>query len=138
MGTGVYRGSNKGGRFAFPRSYIKGILVSDQAPNIVRVGNFIHTIIDASVGYGIWYEVYGNFWDWNSNRYTLDFPVIDCWWEYGFNGIHHPQAYATNWTYFGSPPLPYFEIANPFIQTDHVVLPLESAPEDYWIPPYPG
>jgi hypothetical protein len=134
--TGIPYGYFPSAKFAFPRSYFARILVTDQSPNITLVGNLIHTDIDASIGYGIWYVLDIRIMPWSSNRYTLDFPVIDCWWEAFFDGIHHPQGYEVNFTYHGTPLLPCLEIRNPFIQTDQEVFNVAQAPPNYWLPAY--
>lgn len=137
MPTGVPYGYFPSAKFAFPRSYFAQILVSDQAADITRVGNSIHTSIDPLIGYGIWYQIHPNIWPWSSNRYTLDFVVVDCWWEAFFDGVHHPQGYTTNFLYYGTPPLPTLQIANPFISTFNEVIHVTQAPSYYWLPPYP-
>jgi len=121
-------------KFAFPRSYFYEIVVEDQAPTILRVGNNIHTIIDASVGYGIWYIINPKMWAWSSNRYTLDHVVLDCWWEYGFDGVHHPQDYGVAWN--GEPLRlkTHILINNPFLTTNFARFPVDPQPSNYWTP----
>lgn len=121
-------------KFAFPRSYAYQIYVEDQSPNITRVGDYIHTDIDASIGYGIWYKVRPQIWEWSSNRYTLDFVVEDCWWEAFFDGIHHPQDFVVAFASRSTPQIPSIVISNPFIQTDFVVIPISQAATNYWTP----
>lgn len=128
--TGYYPGA----KFAFPRSYYYQIYVEDQSPNISRVGNFIHVDIDTSIGYGIWYKLRPQFWNWSSNRYTLDFVIEDVWWEAFFDGVHHPQNVIVQYGSRGTPPIDSLIISNPAIQTDFVALPVQQAPGTYWTP----
>jgi hypothetical protein len=124
-------------KFAFPRSYIHQLVVSDQSPNITLTDNVILTTIDITIGYWIVYVLDPRFMAWSSNRYTLDFPVVECYWQAFFDGVHHPQSVATNYIYYGPTPLPSLEVRNPFLVTDQHVFPLAAAPPGYWVPPYP-
>lgn len=134
--TGVSYGYYPQGRFAFPRSYVAGILVSDQAPQIQQFGNQFRTIIDISVEYWITYLVDERFMAWSSNRWTLDYIVTSCSWAHTAYPGTHDQGYIVNFTYWGDPPLPVVELRNPFLVTNQVFFPLEQAPSNYWLPPY--
>lgn len=129
--AGFYTPSAK---FAFPRSYAYQIYVEDQAPTITRVGDYIHTDISSVIGYGIWYKIRPQMWNWSSNRYTLDFVVETCWWEAFFDGIHHDQDYVVALAPRGTSPLMSIVISNPYIQTDFVPFAIAQAPSTYWTP----
>lgn len=123
-----------GAKFAFPRSYYYQIYCEDQSPNISRFLDYIHVDIDPTIGYGIWYKIRPQFWNWSSNRYTLDFVLEDVWWEANFDGVHHPQAAVVQFGSRGNPPIASLIISNPFIQTDFVALDVQQAPPTYWTP----
>lgn len=63
-------------KFAFPRSYIKGVQIGDYDDDIVWTENVAVVSINIPGFVGTHTFIFQEeFWEWNSNCYTLDFPL---------------------------------------------------------------
>jgi hypothetical protein len=98
------------------------------------VDNVITVMYDPLIGYFTTYVIDERFLPWSSNRWTLDFIVVDCWWQAFFDGIHHVQSFTTNHWYRSDPPLATISLINPFASAAEYFIPLPSQPSDYWLP----
>jgi hypothetical protein len=129
---GFYLPSNK---FSFRRSYVYEIAIARYGDTVTHVnGRFtIHAVPpDPTV---LIIQTYPNFWNWNSNGYTLDHIVTECFalaggvgpeipinftLQYGQHPTKHRAVLEFLW-YTGSPDFEYF--------------PLPVQPPHWWMPP---
>jgi hypothetical protein len=130
-----YLGSYPSARFAFPRSYAYQLSIIDATATVILAGDTIIVMFDASIGYFTTYVLDPRFLPWTSNRCTLDFIVLDCWWQAFFDGVHHVQSFTTNHWYRGTPAVATVSLINPFASAMEHFIPLPSQPSDYWLAP---
>lgn len=101
------------GRFAITRPYLRGIWLSFDTGAIVTWTDNSVAFADGPVpvvtGRITFLE---EFWEWSSNRYTLDHVIIESW--YSFNGgvTEIPLPFALTW-YTDTDGSPYL-VYNPF------------------------
>lgn len=122
-------------KFAFPRSYVLDILVSDWTGTYTMVDNVITVDFPDHIGHKNVYVVNPKFLAWSSNRYTLDFVVCDAWNQENPDDTPNPSGYQTRYGVDVLTGRPYVEIRNPFIVTQHATFALPQAPGGYWYPP---
>jgi len=134
--TGVYLGSYPAPQFAFPRSYAAQLSFMGDSLDYDQAGDTFTMWIDRPTGYGVTYVLFPFVQPWSSNRYTLDHIVYDCWWHQFFDGVHHPQAFTTNFWWRGTPSRPTITIVQPLAGTLEKFVHLDSAPPGYWLPPF--
>jgi hypothetical protein len=123
-------------RYNFPRSYIKGFaLFWLPGLTVLAAGNPFIFEEHTYGGYHLHLKFRDNFWDWNSNRYTLDYIVEDYYQTPPGSStpetvgllnvtqtlnIDHPSTHIFFQQAFGSETL-WFD--------------LPPAPPSYWLPP---
>lgn len=134
MTTGVYLGSYPAPQFAFPRSYAIALTTLGDSNDIEISDDTITMYIDRTLNYGVVYVLFPYVIPWSSNRYTLDHIVYDCWWFYGFDGVHHPQAFTTNYWIRTAANVPCVTVVQPLAGTFEAIIPLPSQPPGYWLP----
>ena len=135
MPTGVFLGAFPDARFVFTRSYVHTLSFLGDSVDYDNAGDTFTMWIDRPTGYGVTYVLKPFIQPWSSNHYTLDHVVDDCWWHYGFDGIHHNQAYTVNYWWVGSPSRPHLTIVQPLAGTMRKDYVLPPAPPTYWLPP---
>lgn len=122
------------GQFAAPRSYYEGLYVRHDPGTLSLVGNLLTFIIAGSPDAVVRVWFLQEFITWSSNRYTLDYITIDASYEYPTGGQHRPLPF---YCYFVTPPgraRPYVGI-DAMYGANYSIIPLETAPADYWQPP---
>lgn len=82
------------GGFAFPRSYIKHIVlnVNDDNDNVVLTDNIFTIYSDAFPNIVQFIELYDPFMAWSSNAYTLDKLVVAYWYIISPSPTEYPNA----------------------------------------------
>jgi len=140
MTTGTYLGGYPSDKFAFPRSYAYLLTTVGDSNDVEVDGDTITMFISRPLNYGIVYVLNDFIWPWSSNRYTLDFVVYDCWWFFGTDGVHHPQAFTVNYWQRAPLGINSISIIQPLAGTFEALIPLPHQPPGYWtpapIPPY--
>ena len=131
VGVGTYFPN---GKFAFPRSYLSQFILGINTP--VTQDGRTFTFVD---GFGT--SIYtirfkAEFWDWSSNRYTLDWIIEDAYYQsYPIPGA--PVTFPFYFAYYFAPTddlpsvifLPYgVDFPTRFFY------PLPPPPPDYWNP----
>lgn len=134
MTTGILIGAVPSPRFAFTRSYISQLGFYGSSNDIDQSGDQFTVWLNRTIGYGIVYVLYPNILPWNSNHYTLDHVVYDCWWIYNFDGVHHPQFYSINWWWRGTPELQTISIVEYAGGAMEKFYTLGNPPSTYWLP----
>lgn len=135
MTTGVYLGGFPSSHFALPRSYYFQLSLLGDSGDVDQAGDTLTMYISRPLNYGIVYVLNPFVIPWSSNRYTLDYIVYDCWWFFGFDGVHHPQAYTVNYWQRGSPARDTLTIVQPLAGTIETFIPIDPPPPSYWLPP---
>jgi len=133
MPTGVFLGAYPSPRFAFTRSYVEKLEILGDSNDVDVSGDQYTMWIDRPTGYGVTYILNSYIKPWSSNGYTLDHVVYDCWWHYGFDGIHHPQAFTVNCWPRGSFSLTTLTLVQPLAGTASYSEYLPSSPANYWL-----
>lgn len=132
LGSGTFIPNAK---FAVPRSYLRGIWLSFDTPAIVswsdNAVNFADSAMPVVTGRIAFLP---EFWAWNSNRYTLDFTIIESW--YSFNGgvTQIPLPYCLTWYHDND--MSTYLVYGPFcaVGTGAFKHDMPPAPPDYWQP----
>jgi len=135
MPAAGYFGGYPGDTFAFPRSYAWQLSIIGDIDSIAVDGNEITLWINPAIGYYILYTLDPRFWNWSSNRWTLDYIVTDCRWFAFFDGVPHLQFFTVNFWYRGLTLIPTVSLIQPFAATLEEFIPLPQSPPDYWKPP---
>lgn len=133
IGAGSY---SPGGRFAFPRSYIRGVAVQIVAGVINRVAN-VWTLQNPPDPTLYTFVLDARFYQWNSNRWTLDYMVYESYYQPGGVGALVPMPFLL--TYYINPAnkSPYV-IFSPFSSPGGLTyFDLPTAPGGYWLPRWP-
>lgn len=125
-------------KFAFPRSYIWGLSI--QWTDFYLAGSI--PLIEArrpSDNYHYFtLEIDERFYDWNSNRWTLDYFLTDAWYTSPPSPTHIPlpvNIEITHWPFFNYRPT--INISPFGLGVDFHALQLPPAPSTYWTPPWP-
>lgn len=64
------------GRFSFPRSYFSQLwLALEGNLTFTQTDNVIHFLYPPIPGYEAWFVFAPNFWEWSSNKFTLDYVL---------------------------------------------------------------
>jgi len=120
-------------KFAFPRSYIRGIGIQIVSGTITPITN--GWVLQNPPSPALYYVVLEDrFWDWSSNAYTLDFVVKESYWTPDGSPSYVPMPFLV--TYYTDTPnkSPYL-IYSPFSSPGGVTyFELPSAPPGYWLP----
>jgi len=134
--VGVYVSSSPNKRFALTRSYVRGIQIQDEGTTITQVGSETWSNIPGIPGYRIVYEIRPAVLPWSSNRYTLDFVILNCWWRTNAQPQIHPQTYSVDYVIDSVDKLPYIRIRNPSVVGIKKLFVNPPAPPGYWYPPF--
>lgn len=136
VGTGSFIPS---GRFAFPRSYVRGIGF-DIAGYVVTSSLNSYYWTKISDPNEVWtITVDPRFYPWSSNRWTLDHVVTDFYYTLAPDPTPHPQPYTLQWWTRDDNLSPYLLLqfaAVDFDEFHYVDLP--AAPPTYWRPAWPA
>lgn len=121
-------------KFTFPRSYVYEIAIARYGDTVTHsAGRFtIHAVPpDPTV---LIVQTYPNFWQWNSNHYTLDHIVTECYALIGGVGAQVPVNFTLT---YGQHPVRHravLEFQWYFLAPDFEYFPLPSQPLNYWMP----
>lgn len=125
-------------KFALPRSYITQLVIGTHGYDCTKTGNVFTCNSTYTPGQVEGYEIAPYVWPWSSNKYTLDYIVIDSWWTNTAEPWHHPNYYSLTYQWRGDPGKPVLYIFNPFLHPNDFVFDLPDAPSGYWLPPWAG
>jgi len=132
IGTGSYDPQPK---FAFPRSYVRGVAIQIVSGVVVQTGRFfqLQNPPDPTLYFIVFNE---KFWDWSSNRYTLDFVVEESYYQPGGVGSYVPMPFLVTY-YTNTPDYSPYLVYSPFSSPGGITYyQLPPAPPDYWLPPF--
>jgi len=124
-----------GGKFAFPRSYLRGIWLSFDTPAIVNwLGSTVNFADSATPVVTGRISFAPAFWTWTSNRYTLDFTIIESWYSFNAGVTQIPLPFALTWYYDDD--MSTYLVYNPFsaVGTGAFKHDMPPAPPGYWNP----
>jgi hypothetical protein len=134
IGAGTFRPN---ARFAFPRSFHRGIVFDIAGYSVTHIANTYHwtKLTDPNEVWTI--RLDPRYYIWSSNRWTLDFIVIDFFYEVAPDPTQHAQPFVLeDWVYAAkkSPYLLFKWADVDFGEFHHIDFP--SAPPGYWSPPW--
>jgi len=132
--VGVYVSSSPSKPFAFPRSYVKGFQIHDEGTSLTISGSEIWSNIPGIPGYRNVYEIRPVVLPWSSNRYTLNYVVLNCWWRTNASPSQHPQAYAVDYIYDPIDKAFWIRIRNPAVVGIRKILTAPPPAPGYWLP----
>lgn len=130
LGAGIFVPSPK---FAIPRPYLRGIWLSFDTPAIVNWTDNSVDFADSAVPVVRGRITFApNFWVWSSNRYTLDYVVIESWYAFAPFTTEIPLPFALTWYYDVN--LSTYLVYNPFsaVGTGAFKHDMPAAPPTYW------
>lgn len=122
-------------KFAFPRSYMQRVGTRAGSAAALWTGRRVD-LYDPGSGVVYWTLVFKQrFWEWSSNRYTLDWVLEEAYNTYGTPPANHPLDVFVWFVYNPTLNVNTIEISpffgQPFLY-DHA-LPAQDQP--YWFPP---
>jgi len=122
-------------KFAFPRSYVEMVGLRAGYATAIWSGRSVD-LIEPISGAIYWRTVFNErFWDWSSNRYTLDFAVEECYYFEAGTGNHIPLNIFVWWSQHPVTLATMIE-TSPFTgQPYSYPQSLPSSPGGYWFPP---
>jgi hypothetical protein len=130
IGTGSFSPS---GQFNFPRSYVRGIGIQIVSGTIAQTDNtFVLVNPPDPTFYTLVFS--DRFWNWSSNRYTLDWIIEESYYNPGGLGTQVPMPYLLTFYTDTTTPNPYI-IFSPFSSPGGVTYyELPPPPPGYWLP----
>lgn len=120
-------------KYALPRSYVGGIIISDLIVAAEFVGDeIIATVVDPFTYYHH-FAIEPRFRAWSSNCYTLDFIVTDVY--YTVPGVPGRGDFGVQIEYFNTLdfPTPAIILRLIGVETNRIYVPLPPSPADYWL-----
>lgn len=131
IGAGTF---NPNAGFSFPRSYVFWVAFpSDWTLESHTDGQFV---FNDFMFYNdrIYINLYHSFWAWNSNRYTLDHIVVDCYYHPLPSTVDTPTPFSLSYIAPTPTRKATIRLLSPFFGTglQYFALPSPSVP--YWLP----
>jgi len=129
---GFLVGTSPSPKFAFPRSYVLNLAFTAGGWPMTQADNVFTLVVGSPVVYTEVLELYPNFFEWSSNRYTLDYIVKSIGY-FTPGGPLSPAGVGVNWFPNDDPPTP--SILFDFVATGSPLrrFSLPPAPPDYWM-----
>jgi hypothetical protein len=120
-------------KFAFPRSYIKGIQILDYDDDIVWTANVavVSIVIPGFTGTHT-FIFRENFFEWNSNVYTLDYPLERVFYVQPPDPVEHDTPVSCDVHWDINQIFPVIRYAIPGAPVTLPAHPLPPAPPDWW------
>lgn len=119
-------------KFWFPRSYLKGVQVSDYEANISWDVNVATVTLTIPVTYYHVFVFNPILWDWNSNTYSLDYILEDMYYFVPPDPTHIQTPVDIAWVN-GPPPIgSYIRVAIPAAPLNLPIHLLPPGPSNWW------
>jgi len=133
IGTGVF---TPRGQFAFPRSYVRGIVFNIAGYTVTDHGNhYSWNEIGGSVEFFIFLDL--RFRAWNSNRWTLDHVVTEFYHTLTPGGTQFPDDFSLFPFYHPTTHQPFLQFRFGTVDFGALVyFDFPAASPFYWFPPH--
>lgn len=119
-------------KFAFPRSYIDGISIKSGVAVPVWASNRMDLWDTAftSVYWSLYFKY--DFWEWSSNRWTIDYVLEHAWYGSSDPATGSPLPVYCTYKVLGDPPKKYIEVAAFGLGSENYEHLLPTANQPYW------
>jgi hypothetical protein len=131
LGVGSYSPSP---RFAFPRSYIRGIAVNVTANDVALTDNIVTFSDPSNPNVTFQFRIWSHVYAWTTNRYTLDFVIDESFYKVAPSPTENPMPFSL--TYYQPEPGMTYLAFQPFgiIFPDTHFFDLPTNITNYWLP----
>lgn len=122
------------GGFTFPRSYVSRFAFPSYWTLESHAGN--QFVFNDFPVYNdrIFVNLYQNFWAWNSNAYSLDHIVVDCYYHALPSTVDLPTPFSLTWVAGTTSTNATIVLLSPFFGSSLQFFALPAAPGNYWLP----